>query len=158
ATRSQAQGIPTLHTLPRWPGHRGEKWQLSAADDRCGRRTTEKARLMKATRLTKSMELACPLLALCAAPAFRQPPHLTQIPPYRKELDVTGGVSIAGSELKGVMDKLVEGFQKVQPNAKVSTNYMTSSEGALGMMYAGVSDIAPMGDDAKITDQMPFFN
>jgi phosphate transport system substrate-binding protein len=35
---------------------------------------------------------------------------------------------------------------------------MTSSEGALGMMYSGTSDIAPMGDDAKITDQMPFYN
>jgi len=26
------------------------------------------------------------------------------------------------------------------------------------MMFAGVSDVAPMGDDAKITDQMPFYN
>src|SRR6516165_9387083 len=26
------------------------------------------------------------------------------------------------------------------------------------MMYAGASDVAPMGDDAKISDQMPFFN
>jgi len=52
----------------------------------------------------------------------------------------------------------VEGFEKFQPNAKASTNYMTSSEGALGMMYAGASDVAPMGDDAKITDQMPFYN
>ena len=106
----------------------------------------------------KQMRLACALLALCAATAFAQAPDLAQIPPYKKEFDVNGGLRIAGSELKGVMDKLVEGFQKVQPNAKVSTNYMTSSEGALGMMYAGVSDVAPMGDDAKITDQMPFFN
>jgi phosphate transport system substrate-binding protein len=35
---------------------------------------------------------------------------------------------------------------------------MTSSEGALGMMFSGASDVAPMGDDAKITDQMPFYN
>ena len=40
----------------------------------------------------------------------------------------------------------------------VSGNFQTESEGALGMMYAGVSDVAPMGDDAKITDQMPFYN
>jgi len=106
----------------------------------------------------KRMKLVCALLALWAATASAQAPDLNQIAPYKKQLDVTGGLRIAGSELKGVMDKLVEGFQKVQPNAKVSTNYMTSSEGALGMMYAGASDVAPMGDDAKITDQMPFFN
>ena len=36
---------------------------------------------------------------------------------------------------------------------------MTSSEGGMaGSAYCGISDVAPMGDDAKITDQMPFFN
>jgi phosphate transport system substrate-binding protein len=97
-------------------------------------------------------------LAVSALGAYAQAPDLNTIPPYKKEFDVTGGLRIAGSELKGAMDKLLEGFQKVQPGAKVSTNYMTSSEGALGMMFAGVSDVAPMGDDAKITDQMPYFN
>ena len=106
----------------------------------------------------KRMKLTCAVVALWAANAFAQAPDLRQIPPYKKEFDVNGGLRVAGSELKGVMDKLVEGFQKFQPNAKVSTNYMTSSEGALGMMYAGASDVAPMGDDAKITDQMPFYN
>jgi phosphate transport system substrate-binding protein len=84
--------------------------------------------------------------------------ELTAIPPYQKQYDVVGGLRIAGSELKGDVDLLVEGFRKYQPNAKISTNFMTSSEGALGMMYCGASDVAPMGDDAKITDQMPFFN
>src|SRR5207247_863761 len=87
-----------------------------------------------------------------------QAPDLNTIPPYKKEFDVVGGLRIGGSELKGIVDKLVEGFQKVQPAAKVSTNYMTSSEGALGLLFSGVSDVAPMGDDAKIPDQMPFFN
>ena len=96
--------------------------------------------------------------ALCATAAFAQAPDLESIPPYKKEYEVVGGLRVAGSELKGVMDKLLEGFAKVQPGVKTSSNYMTSSEGALGMMYAGVSDVAPMGDDAKITDQMPFFN
>ena len=100
-----------------------------------------------------------PLLAtLCASATFAQAPDLNAIPPYKKELNVVGGLRIAGSELKGVVDLLAEGFRKFQPDAKVSTNFMTSSEGALGMMIAGVSDVAPMGDDAKITDQMPFFN
>lgn len=97
-------------------------------------------------------------LAVCANAAWAQTPDLNSIPPYKKEFEVVGGLRIAGSELKGNVDKLAEGFAKFHPGAKVSTNFMTSSEGALGMMYAGVSDIAPMGDDAKITDQMPFFN
>ena len=98
------------------------------------------------------------LAALCAPATFAQAPDLNAIPPYKKELNVVGGLRIAGSELKGVVDLLAEGFRKFQPDAKVSNNFMTSSEGALGMMIAGVSDVAPMGDDAKITDQMPFFN
>ena len=87
-----------------------------------------------------------------------QSADLGAIPPYKKEINVVGGVRLAGSELKGVVEKLVAGFMKLHPEARMSTNFMTSSEGALGMMYAGVSDIAPMGDDAKISDQMPFFN
>ena len=108
--------------------------------------------------MKNTLRIASVLAAGCAVAAQAQAPDLSQIPPYKKELDVTGGFRVAGSELKGVMDKLIEGFQKFQPNMKPSTNYMTSSEGALGMMYAGASDVAPMGDDAKITDQMPFFN
>jgi phosphate transport system substrate-binding protein len=108
--------------------------------------------------MNRFAKTAC--LALCTATlgAFAQAPDLSQIPPYQKQLDVTGGLRVAGSELKGVMDKLIEGFAKVQPGMKASSNYMTSSEGALGMLFSGASDVAPMGDDAKITDQMPFFN
>jgi phosphate transport system substrate-binding protein len=102
--------------------------------------------------------LICAALALAAASAAAQQPDLSQIPPYRPEFKVAGGLRIAGSELKGNVDLLVEGFKKFHPDAAVSTNFMTSSEGALGLMYAGVSDVAPMGDDAKITDMMPFYD
>src|SRR5437660_10249603 len=104
------------------------------------------------------LKIAPLVAALCASAAFAQAPDLNAIPPYKKELNVVGGLRIAGSELKGVVDLLAEGFRKFQPEAKISSNFMTSSEGALGMMIAGVSDVAPMGDDAKITDQMPFYN
>ena len=97
-------------------------------------------------------------LTLCAAGAQAQTPNLNEIPPYKPEYKVAGGLRIAGSELKGNVDLLVEGFKKFQPDAVVTTNFMTSSEGALGMMFSGASDVAPMGDDAKIQDQMPFYN
>ena len=95
-------------------------------------------------------------LTCVVATAGAQMPDLTQIAPYSPQFKVVGGLRIAGSELKGNIELLAQGFKKFHPDSVVSTNFVTSSEGALGMMYAGVSDIAPMGDDAKITDMMPF--
>ena len=103
-------------------------------------------------------KVASVALAVYAQAAHAQAPDLKTILPYKKEFNVVGRLRIAGSELKGIVDLLVEGFKKFHPDAKVSTNFMTSSEGALGMMYAGASDVAPMGDDAKVSDQMPFYN
>jgi phosphate transport system substrate-binding protein len=100
----------------------------------------------------------CIAVALCAFGAHAQAPNLNEIPPYKPESKVEGGLRIAGSELKGNVDLLVEGFKKFHPGVVVTTNFMTSSEGALGMMFSGASDVAPMGDDAKIPDQMPFYN
>jgi phosphate transport system substrate-binding protein len=108
---------------------------------------------MKFNRMTALL-----LFAVCAVGARAQAPSLDEIPPYKPETAVAGGLRIAGSELKGNVDLLVEGFKKFHPGAVVTTNFMTSSEGALGMMFSGASDVAPMGDDAKIPDQMPFYN
>ncbi len=104
------------------------------------------------------VRIAAIALVLGALEAPAQAPDLRSIPAYQKQFDVVGRLRIAGSELKGNVDLLVEGFKKFHPGAKVSTNFMTSSEGALGLLCAGVSDVAPMGDDAKISDQMPFYN
>ncbi len=86
------------------------------------------------------------------------PPELSDLPPYVPETKIVGAVRILGSELKNAVVYLAEGFNKFHPDARVSTSYMTSSEGGLAGLYTGISDVAPMGDDAKITDQMPFFN
>src|SRR5246500_3289673 len=104
------------------------------------------------------LTVTCIAVALSAFGAYGQAPNLNEIPPYKPEYKVEGGLRVAGSELKGNVDLLVEGFKKFHPGVVVTTNFMTSSEGALGMMFAGTSDVAPMGDDAKITDQMPFYN
>ncbi len=83
---------------------------------------------------------------------------LSDLPAYRPELKVVGGFRIFGSELKGAIEALAVAFKKYHPDAKISTNFMTSSEGAIAGLYTGISDLAPAGDDAKITDMMPFFN
>lgn len=113
----------------------------------------------RAPRRAFAAALLCALPALFTIGAGAQSmTDLSDLPAYKPDVKVVGGLRIAGSELKGNVDLLVAGFKKFHPDAMVSTNFMTSSEGALGMMYAGVSDVAPMGDDAKITDQMPFYN
>src|SRR6266478_2736383 len=109
---------------------------------------TEEARLIEKDTMRVRLKTAPLLAALCSSAASAQAPDPRAIPPYKKELNVVGGLRIAGSELKGVVDLLAEGFRKFQPDAKVSNNFMTSSEGALGMMIAGVSDVAPIGADA----------
>src|SRR6267143_202534 len=84
--------------------------------------------------------------------------NLGDLPAYKPDYKVQGGFRIFGSELKGAMEALTIGFKKYHPDVVFSTNFMTSSEGAIAGLYIGVSDLAPMGDDAKITDLMPFYN
>jgi phosphate transport system substrate-binding protein len=102
--------------------------------------------------------LALSLAALSAPGVQAQPPETASIPAYRPEYKVVGGLRLLGSELKGNTDLLVEGFKKFHPGVVPSTNFMTSSEGGIAGLYLGLSDLAPMGDDAKIPDLMPFYN
>ena len=84
------------------------------------------------------------------------PPQLPDLPHYVPEYKVVGGLRVVGSELKNAVEQLALGFEKFQPEAKVSTSNIPSSEGGIAGLYYHLSDVAPMGDDAKITDMMPF--
>jgi phosphate transport system substrate-binding protein len=86
------------------------------------------------------------------------PPSLPDLPSYKPELKVVGGLRIVGSELKNAVDQLAEEFSKFHPDAKLTTSKIPSSEGGIAALYFHLSDVAPMGDDAKITDMMPFWN
>jgi phosphate transport system substrate-binding protein len=86
------------------------------------------------------------------------PPDLSGIPAYQPEFKVTGGLRILGSELKGAVELLSEGFAKFHPDGVISTSHIPSSEGAIAGLYFGLSDVAPAGDDAKVTDLMPYYN
>lgn len=86
------------------------------------------------------------------------PPDLSDLPAYQPESIIVGGVRVVGSELKNAVPYLAEGFRKFHPAARMVVSYIPSSEGGIAGLYSGISDVAPMGDDAKITDQMPFFN
>jgi phosphate transport system substrate-binding protein len=104
--------------------------------------------------------VAATFAAPCAQAQTRDLPRrdLSDLPSYKPEYKVQGGFRIFGSELKGAVEALAVGFKKYHPEAMISTNFMTSSEGAIAGLYTGISDLAPAGDDAKITDMMPFYS
>ena len=86
------------------------------------------------------------------------PPALNDLPPYEPEYRVKSTIRVLGSFLKFATAALEEAFLEYQPEAQFASNFSTSSEGAISGLYTGVSNLAPMGDDAKIPDMMPFFN
>src|SRR5579883_1096371 len=85
-------------------------------------------------------------------------PALGDLPPYRPEYEVRGTIRVLGSYLKFATANLEDAFIQYQPDAQFSNNFSTSSEGAIGGLCTGISDLAPAGDDAKISDLMPFYN
>jgi phosphate transport system substrate-binding protein len=85
-------------------------------------------------------------------------PALTDLPHYQPEYHVTGSIRVLGSYLKFATTALEDGFLKYQPDAQFANNYTTSSEGSIGGLCTGISDVAPAGDDAKISDMLPFYN
>ena len=85
-------------------------------------------------------------------------PALADLPSYKQEYKVTGTIHVLGSFLKFATANLMAEFLKYQPDAQFSSNFSTSSEGAIGGLCSGISDVAPAGDDAKIQDMMPFYN
>jgi len=97
-----------------------------------------------------------PVLEATAHYAELPPPQLPDLPDYVPQYHVVGGLRISGSELKNAAQQLADGFNKYQPDAVITVSKIGSSEGAIAGLYTGISDVAPMGDDAKITDMMPF--
>lgn len=86
------------------------------------------------------------------------PPSLPNLPSYKPDTKITGTLRVYGSELKNSVEYLVKAFQSYHPNIKISWSSAASSEGGLAGLYTGIADVAPMGDDAKLTDIMPFYN
>lgn len=105
------------------------------------------------------------LLAM-VAPALAQKTSLqtwekadvAKLPAYVPETKLEGSIRCYGSDLKGQMPVWEKGFLKYQPGIQFANNFTASSEGAMAGLFTGLADIGPAGDDAKITDRMPFYN
>jgi phosphate transport system substrate-binding protein len=102
------------------------------------------------------------LAAIASAPqksyAASDEPGLSALPSYKPDTKVVGAVRVFGSFLKGTVELLEKGFLKFHPDAEFANSFFTSSEGSMAGLYAVRADVAPAGDDAKLTDMMPFKN
>ena len=93
-----------------------------------------------------------------AGTALAQPLDVAALPSYKPEKQLTGSIRILGSPLRDNIEPLLKAFLKYQPGLRYGANFVPNSEGAISGLYNGLADIAPAGDDAKITDMMPFFD
>ena len=101
---------------------------------------------------------ACALLVSALLTARAQVPNTQEIPSYKPSMKIAGAIRVYGTDLKGQMVIWEQAFSKYHPDVVWENSFATSSEGGIAGMYIGISDMAPMGDDAKITDVMPFYN
>lgn len=86
-----------------------------------------------------------------------QSPDPNQLAPYKPEMKVHGAIRVYGGELKGQVEVWEKGFQRFHPDAAFANNFTSSSEGSIAGLYILGVDVAPAGDDAKISDLLGFF-
>lgn len=106
------------------------------------------------------MHRSLPSLALLfalVAPLAAQSPDPALLPPYKPEVQIHGGIRILGGELKGLVEVWEKGFQRFHPDVTFGNNFTMSSEGAIPGLYLLGVDVAPAGDDAKVSDLLPFY-
>ena len=102
------------------------------------------------------MAVAAALAALSLR-ALAQNPDPNLLPAYKPQVQIHGAIRVLGGELKGQLEVWEKGFQKFHPDATFGNNFTMSSEGAIGGLYLLGVDVAPAGDDAKISDLLPFY-
>lgn len=81
----------------------------------------------------------------------------SQLKPYKPDVKVIGGIQVLGGDLKGQVEAWEKGFTRFHPDATFANNFTMSSEGAIAGLYLLGVDVAPAGDDAKVSDLLPFY-
>lgn len=97
------------------------------------------------------------LVCLAVLPVVAQSPDPSLLPPYKPNTQIKGGIIIVGGALKGQVEVWEKGFQRFHPEATFGNNFTMSSEGAIHALYLVGSDVAPAGDDAKVSDYLAFY-
>lgn len=89
-------------------------------------------------------------------PAEAESVDLYALPSYKPEAKVEGVITVGGSNLRGYIELLETAFLKYHPDAEFANALYTGSEGAMAHLYISRVNVAPAGDDTKLTDVMPF--
>ena len=90
-------------------------------------------------------------------PLLAQNPDPTLLDPYKPDVMLHGTIRVFGGDLKGQLEVWEKGFQVLQPDVVFDNTFSQSSEGAIPGLYMLGVDVAPAGDDAKISDLLPFY-
>jgi phosphate transport system substrate-binding protein len=99
------------------------------------------------------------LAALLALPLSlaAQSPDPNLLPAYQPKVKIQGAIRVLGGALKGQIEVWEKGFLRFHPDATFGNNFTMSSEGAIAGLYLLGVDVAPAGDDAKVSDLLPFY-
>jgi phosphate transport system substrate-binding protein len=96
------------------------------------------------------------LAALTYAQSVAAEVRLTDLPQYKPQQIVTGTVRNFGFGLGGVLKLWEEGFQKIHPGIRFDDKLPTS-DAAIPALVTGVTDLAPDGGEATLTENLSFF-
>src|SRR5260370_30854707 len=105
----------------------------------------------------KRMIVALAALAAMSQPIGAQSTDPNLLAPYKPEVKIQGAIRVFGGALKGQVEVWEKGFQRFHPDATFGNNFTQSSEGAIPGLYILGVDVAPAGDDAKVSDLLPFY-
>ena len=105
----------------------------------------------------KRMIVALAVFSAMSLPIVAQSPEPNLLSPYKPEVKIQGAIRVFGGALKGQVEVWEKGFQRFHPDATFGNNFTQSSEGAIPGLYILGVDVAPAGDDAKVSDLLPFY-
>jgi phosphate transport system substrate-binding protein len=97
--------------------------------------------------------LAALLVCMLSAPSRAQSDVL---PAYKPEQKVSGTIRNFGFGLGGVLKLWEEAFQKIHPDIRFDDKLPTS-DAAIPALVTGVTDLAPDGGEATLTENLSFF-
>src|SRR5437868_13406382 len=107
--------------------------------------------------MTRGLGLWILGLAVAVLPIYAQSPDPNLLSPYKADVHIHGSIRVFGGELKGQVQVWEKGFQKFHPDDVFDNTFSQSSEGAISGLYILGADVAPAGDDANVSDLLPFY-
>ena len=102
--------------------------------------------------------LALLLTLVAACPSWGQSPDfdLDGLTQYEAGEPVSGTIRNFGFGLGGVLALWEEGFRKVHPGIRFE-DHLPTSDAAIPALVTGVTDLAPDGGEATLTETLSFF-